>query len=352
MSTIELTNKGSVFCFGELLLRMSPELGKKWIQQNRMPTFIGGAELNVATALANWKIPARYGTALPDNYLSKEIAEEIMAKRIDVSAIHYSGERIGIYYLPQGADLKNAGVIYDRAYSSFASLTTGMIDWDKALAGCCWFHFSAISPALNENVVAVCKEGLEAATRLGLKISIDLNYRAKLWKYGKYPVEVMPELAAYCDLIMGNIWSAAQLLSTTLHAPLLEKDEKTAYLQHARETAAEIRSKFPRCKMVANTFRFDVGEGVRYYAALDSAQEQFVSTELVTGSVVDKIGSGDCFMGGLIYGFYHGHSTEQIINYAAAAAFGKLQEKSDATSQKIEQVHEILKKYGAPGIYH
>src|SRR6185436_16686568 len=141
-------------------------------------------------ALAKWKIPVKYCSALPDNYLSKEILEYLADSNMDISAIHISGNRIGLYYLPQGADMKNAGVIYDRAYSSFSELKPGMINWDEALNGVSWFHMSAISPALNENVVAVCKEGAAAASAKGITVSIDLNYRAKLWQYGKKPADV------------------------------------------------------------------------------------------------------------------------------------------------------------------
>ena len=203
-----------VCCFGELLLRMSPALNKEWIYASGMAAYIGGAELNVATALAKWNIPVKYFTALPDNYLSKEIMEYLEENNIDTSAIHISGDRIGAYYLPQGTDLKHAGVIYDRAHSSFFHLQPGMVNWDEVLDGCTWFHFSAISPAINENAATVCKEALEAASAKGLTISVDLNHRSKLWKYGKDPVEVMPALVEYCDVIMGNIWAAETLLGT------------------------------------------------------------------------------------------------------------------------------------------
>ena len=177
--------KGSVMCFGEILLRMSPVLNREWIHNASMPVYIGGAELNVASALAKWNVPVKYCTAMPDNYLSHDTLEELRLKKIDTSAVYLSGTRIGAYYLPQGADLKNAGVIYDRAHSSFAALQPGMINWDEALKDCSWFHFSAISPALNENAALVCKEALKAATLKGLTISVDLNYRSKLWQYGQ-----------------------------------------------------------------------------------------------------------------------------------------------------------------------
>jgi 2-dehydro-3-deoxygluconokinase len=235
-------------------------------------------------------------------------------------------------------------VIYDRAGSSFASLRTGMIDWNTVLKGCSWFHFSAISPALNAQATEVCEEAVSIASGLGLTISVDLNYRSKLWKYGKQPVDVMPRLVKYCDVVMGNIWSAAELLGVTVDPGIHEKGTKEAYLAHATKTATGIRSLFPVCKTVANTFRFDDGNGIKYYAALDIDEGQFVSPLLTTREVKDKVGSGDCFMAGLIYGLYKEHQPQDVIDFAAAAAFGKLQETGDATSQTIRAVQNILSK--------
>ncbi|SIT31712.1 2-dehydro-3-deoxygluconokinase [Filimonas lacunae] len=335
-----------VFCFGELLLRMSPVLGQQWLKTNVLPVFVGGAELNVAQALAGWQVPVQYCTALPQNYLSQEICDLISEKHVDMSRVHFSGERIGTYYLPQGADLKNAGVIYDRAYSSFASLKPGMINWDETLKDANWFHFSAISPALNTDAVAVLEEALQAATRLGLTISVDLNYRAKLWQYGKKPVEVMPALAKYCHVIMGNIWAAANLLGMPLNETLVAADNSTEYLQHAVETSNAIMQHFPTCHTVANTFRFDKeGGGILYYAALQTGGRQYVSPTFTIDKIVDKVGSGDCFMGGLIYSMYNSHQPQDIINYAAAAAFGKLQEVGDATRQDVAAVQSTIQRY-------
>ncbi|MEO8584051.1 MAG: PfkB family carbohydrate kinase, partial [Flavitalea sp.] len=149
-----------IVCFGELLLRFSPFDG--CFNENYLPVYVGGAELNVCTALSGWNVPAKYVTALPDNYLAQEIIRDVQKRKIDTSSLITSGNRIGTYYLQQGTDLKHAGVIYDRAYSSFYDLKPGQIDWDKVLDGASWFHFSAISPALNENVTQVCEEGLKA----------------------------------------------------------------------------------------------------------------------------------------------------------------------------------------------
>jgi len=329
-----------VFCFGEILLRMSPVLDQAWINNASMPVHIGGAELNVAKALAGWQQPVTYMSAMPDNYLSKEITASIAACNIGVDAMQFCGDRMGIYFLPQGADLKNAGVIYDRAHASFSTaLFPGKINWDTLLEGSDWFHFSAISPALNEQAAAVCLDALKAAKRLGLTISIDLNYRAKLWKYGKQPAEVMPELVSYADLIMGNIWSARDLMGIDVPKGAATAVTKEEFAACAKETATILFTKNSNCKFVANTFRFTPdGAGVNYYATLDTISEQAVSVSFEASSVVDKVGSGDCFMAGLIYGIHNGHDHTDTINYAASAAFGKLQELGDSTKQTIEQI--------------
>jgi 2-dehydro-3-deoxygluconokinase len=329
-----------VFCFGEILLRMSPLLDQAWIHSASMPVHIGGAELNVAKALAGWKQPVAYMSAMPDNYLSKEIADSIAASNIGIEAMQFCGDRMGIYFLPQGADLKNAGVIYDRAHASFSTaLFPGKINWDNLLEGSDWFHFSAISPAINEQAAAVCLDAVKAAKRLGLSISVDLNYRAKLWKYGKQPAQVMPELVSYADVIMGNIWSARDLLGIEVPKGAVAAITKEDFAACAKETAAVLFTQNPNCKVVASTFRFTPdGAGVHYYATLDTITEQLVSVSFEANSVVDKVGSGDCFMAGLIYGIHNGHSYQETINYAASAAFGKLQELGDSTRQTIEQI--------------
>ena len=332
-----------IFCFGELLLRLSPQLEGKWIREHSMPVFIGGAELNAATALALWKVPVAYGTALPENYLSKEIIASINQKGIDTSRIVFNGARIGTYYLPQGADLKNAGVIYDRAYSSFWELKPGQINWEEVFEDVAWFHFSAISPALNANVAAVCKEAVQAARKKGIAISVDLNYRAKLWQWGKQPLEVMPELVQYCDVIMGNLWAAEKMLGIGVDKELA--DQKEAYVAHSVKTSDQISRQFPNCKQVAHTFRFDEGEGVRYYATLHAQHQLYLSKEHHAEFIVDKVGSGDAFMAGLIYGNQNGLSAQDTIDFAAAAAFTKLFIKGDATTASVDQIKKAYVNY-------
>lgn len=331
-----------VFCFGELLLRVSPVLHRQWIQQSQLPVYIGGAELNVATALANWQVPVKYCTALPDNYFSHEIVEELQSKNIDTSPIHLSGNRIGIYYMPQGADLKNASVIYDRNFSSFSELKPRMLNWDDLLQDCGWFHFTAISPALNADVAAVCKEGLEAATAKGLTISVDLNYRAKLWQYGKQPAEVMPELVSYCHIIMGNIWAAETLLGLPSVIESSAGKSTDELVAAAGNSMKQLHQAYPNVTTMAYTFRLDH----LYFAVLQHGPEMKVSKQFHLTNAVDKAGSGDCFMGALVYGLHNQHQLQDIIDFAAAAAVGKMQEKGDTTSQTINDVLKTISLHG------
>jgi 2-dehydro-3-deoxygluconokinase len=290
-----------------------------------MPVFVGGAELNAARALANWEVPVSYLSAIPRHLLSEQIVGYLSRKNVDCSVIQYRGERIGTYYLPVGSELKNAGVIYDRAGSSFAGLAPGMINWDNVLEGISWFHFSAICPALTQNVADVCEEALMAAKAKGITISVDLNYRSKLWKYGVNSADVMPKLVQYCNLVMGNVWAA----NTMLNVPV-------------SDTLAT--QQYPECSRVANTFRFDAGtNGVSYYTTLFESGRLYVSHEYNTDHVVDKVGSGDCFMAGLIYGYHHQHAPQQILEFATAAAFEKLFITGDATDRTVAQVNQAIK---------
>ena len=304
-----------------------------------MPVFVGGAELNVATALANWGIPVKYSTVLPINSLADDIINYVDSKGIDGSGIVRFGQRVGSYYLPQGTDLKNAGVIYDRAHSSFSELASGKVDWDLVLQDTSWLHVSAISPALSAEVAGACQELMAVASAKGITISIDLNHRARLWQYGMAPTDVMPGLLAYCDVVMGNIWAANALLDIPVDADIHAKGQQVDYVAHALATSEALQKRFSRVKVVANTFRFDTPTtGLRYYTTLFMDGQQYVSPELLTDAVVDRVGSGDCYMAGLIYGLYNQHAPQDVVNFAAEAAFGKLQELGDATNQTISEI--------------
>ncbi len=325
-----------VLCFGEILLRLSPDTAGNWLKAQQMPTFLGGAELNVAHALARWDIDVAYSSALPDNYMSKSIISELKAKGIDMSRMQQCGKRIGIYYLAQGTDLKNAEVIYDRAHSSTADLQPGQINWNEVLKDVSWLHFTAITPAIDKNLVAVCREALETASKKNITISVDLNYRSKLWQWGRQPHEVMPELAQFCDVVMGNIWAAEKMLGIKIVEGFTT--EKNECIEQAARTSQEIIKRFPKCKQVANTFRFDREKSLDYYATLYTGGKLYVSGMHNAHSIIDKVGSGDCFMAALIYGNIHALPEQGLIDFAAAAAVDKMFVEGDATTSGVEKI--------------
>ncbi|MDP4244255.1 MAG: sugar kinase [Bacteroidota bacterium] len=335
-----------VLSFGELLLRMCPDAEGDWLRQNSLPFYVGGAEANVATALAIWGTPSGYATALPENMLSRQLTAYLQQKGIDTSRILYRGERLGLYYLPKGRDLKNAGVIYDRAHSSFSEWAPGSVDWDKWLRDVRWLHFSAISPALNKQLAMVCHELLEAASVKKIMISVDLNYRAKLWQYGAAPIDIMPDLVRHCDLVMGNLWAAEKMLGTPLDTALVREGcAREDYLRHARLTSEMIMERFPRAKFVAKTFRFDRGQGgIHYYTCLFNGSRLYSSMEYFADRIVDKVGSGDCYMAGLIHGLYRGRPLQETLEFATAAAFRKLFIASDATDQTAEEIDAFVRQ--------
>lgn len=335
-----MSNK--VLSYGEILLRICPDGDGGWLKDNTLPFYVGGAECNVATALAIWGTPSAYLTAVPDNLMTRQLAAYLEEKGVDTSKIQYQGERLGIYYLPKGKDLKNAGVIYDRAHSSFAGLKPGYIDWDEKLKSIDWLHFSAISPALSRDAATVCKELLEAASKKKITISVDLNYRAKLWQYGAKPTDIMPELVRHCDLVMGNLWAAEKMLNIPVDEKLTTGN-KADYLEHARISSEQIIKAFPKVKHVAKTFRFDHGEkGIRYYTSLYTGNKLYQSNEYTSEQILDKVGSGDCFMAGLIHGFRKGDNPQDTLEFATAAAYQKLFIPSDATDQRAADILKFM----------
>jgi len=337
-------NRKKVLSFGEILLRICPDMDGEWLKENKLPFYVGGAELNVATALALWNVPSAYLSAVPDNSVTREIIDYLDKRDIDTTPMVFHGDRLGLYYLPKGKDLKNAGVIYDRANSAYADLKVGQINWDEVFEDVSWFHFSAICPAINQSIADICVEALRVASSKNITVSLDLNYRAKLWKYGKEPINILPELAKYCTLIMGNVWAANKMLGTALHDDLkpTEGYAKETLLQQATDTSKEILSLFTACKAVANTFRFDNGKGIRYYTTIYTNNELTVSEEYVSDEILDKVGSGDCFMAGLIYGFYNRLPVSETLNFATAAAYDKLYIPSDATTSTVAEIEKRI----------
>ncbi|MDM1293940.1 sugar kinase [Sphingobacterium sp. N143] len=318
-----------ILCFGELLIRLQ-SVSEGFFEQNNLKIYPGGSEANVAAALGQLKIPTRYITAMPRNPMTLEIQQILIDYGVDTSKILFQGDRLGSYMLLSANGLSNGEVIYDRKYSSFSQIQVGSIDWDSVFDHITWFHFTALTPALNTALAEVCLEALKIASKKGIIISIDLNYRNKLWQYGMDPIEVMPELLKYVDVIMGNIWAANKMLGTSIEAHFDDKTTKEEYFAHAQKVSKEIFYNYPQCKHIANTFRFmeNVNHNL-FYATYHTPLDNFVSTTYETRSLIDRIGSGDAFMAGLIAAIASDLEEQQIIDFATKIGFDKLFVKGD-----------------------
>ncbi|MES2454750.1 MAG: sugar kinase [Bacteroidota bacterium] len=320
-----------ILVFGELLLRFSAIAEDFITKSHTVSLFPGGSEANVSASLGQWGVPVSYLTVAPDNALADSALKALSELGVNTSKSLRQGPRLGLYFLQSANGLSSGQVVYDRKFSSFSSLQPGMVDWDTLMKDQTWFHWTALSPALNENMASVCLEALQAARRNGLKISVDLNYRSRLWDFGKEPIDVMPELVQYCDVIMGNIWAANKMLGTRVEPTLNRDTNATVYVEHANASASEIFKAFPSCRHVANTFRFmDNPKHNLFYGTYHTSAGNFISKIYETNSVTDRIGSGDAFMAGLIYGVLKSdYDGQQIIDIATKSGYQKLFVKGD-----------------------
>ena len=331
-----MNEQHNILSFGELLLRLS-STGETFLGEGTgVSVFPGGSEANVAASLGQWNLKCSYMSRVPDNELSNQALQVLRKLGVDTSPCLLEGDRVGLYFLLSANGLSKGEVVYDRKYSSLSLLEPGMINWDQVLEGYTWFHWSALTPALNPALAAVCKEALVAARKKGLTVSVDLNYRNKLWNYGKQPIEVMPELLQYCDVVMGNIWVANKMLGTAVLETLGRDTSADVYFEHAKQAAAEIFGLIPQCKHVAFTFRFmDSPIHNLLYGTYHNRESDFISTIHETNEVVDRIGSGDAFMAGLIYALTADKPGQEVVDTATSAGFKKLFVKGDFGDGKL-----------------
>lgn len=323
-------SKHRILSFGELMLRLS-STGTSFLESGSpVVVFPAGSEANVVASLAQWDVPCSYLTRMPDNELASQALVVLKDLGVDISPVLLEGDRLGLYFLLSANGLTKGEVVYDRKYSAFSQLQPGTIDWDRVLDGYTWFHWSALTPALSDPLVSVCKEALEVARNKGLVISVDLNYRNKLWNYGKQPIEVMPDLLSYCDVVMGNIWAANKMLGTPVLETLERNTPADTYFEQAKESARNVFERLPQCKHLAYTFRFmDSATHNLLYGTYHTRSGDFMSTIHETNKVIDRIGSGDAFMAGLIYALVSGKNGQEIVDTATAAGFKKLFVRGD-----------------------
>jgi len=327
-----------VVTFGEILLRLSTQSFLRFSQAESYKATYGGGEFNVAVSLANYGLEAEFITRLPDNELGHSAIKEMRKLNVQSENVVLGGDRLGLYFLETGASTRASNVIYDRANSAMATIRKGTIDWREILKDASWFHWSGITPALSESAAEACLEAIETAHELGLTISTDLNYRSKLWQYGKQPHEVMPKMLQYSNLILGDIDTAYFMLGIEKANPDYQDEASLPKLYD------KIFALCPNLKTVATTLRYSVSAShQRIGGVLYDGKTIYNAAVQEVTPVVDRVGSGDAFMGGLIYGFSEEPFDKQrALNFAVAACCLKHTIAGDYNLVTKEEVEKLL----------
>ena len=335
-----------IVTFGEIMLRLAAPGHLRFAQAREFEATFGGGEANVAVSLANYGEDARFVTALPDNDIARACLAELRGLGVGVDGCIEYGNRIGIYYIEKGAVSRPSKVIYDRAHSSISEVKPGMIDWEKVFDGADWFHWTGITPAISEGAAAVCLEAVKAASRLGVKISCDLNYRKNLWKYGKTASEIMPELVSYSDVIIGNEEDAEKVFGIKPENFNAESGViDTAKFEYV---AKELMKRFPKAGKVAITLRGSVNaDHNTWEAVLYDGAKLFCSRHYDITDIVDRVGGGDSFCGGLIYGLLEYCDDQRALDFAVAASCLKHTIEGDYNRVSVKEVESLMSGNGS-----
>ncbi len=307
-----------VLTFGEIMLRLKSPGFERLLQSAVLEATFGGGEANVAVSLANYGVDAAYLTVLPENDIGDACVAELRRFGVDTGRILRRPGRMGVYYVETGANQRPSKVIYDRADSAVALAKPGDIDWEQAFAGVDWFHITGITPAISQTAMELSLESVREAKQRGITVSCDLNYRKNLWKYGKTAPEVMRELAKYVDVAIANEEDCQKALGITIDVAVEGGElDRAKYEQLAEKVLAA----YPGMKMIAITLRESHSADWNGWAACLHDRERFyVSKKYEIRDIVDRVGGGDSFAGGLIYGLNHYEGLQDALEFAVAAS--------------------------------
>ncbi len=326
-----------VVTFGEIMLRLSPPPGTRFKQASSFDVTFGGAEANVAASLAQMGIPSRFVTALPDNDLGSAALAKLRSVGVDTSSILRQGDRIGIYFLEHGASQRPSRVIYDRAASAVSRIRSGEIDWQAVFSGATWFHWTGITPALSENAAEVTREAVGAAKGLGLTVSTDLNYRSALWSKERAR-EVMTSLVEQVDVVVGNEEDAADVFG--IRAGTTDVDQGALDFEAYEDVAAQLVERFD-LKMAAITLRESHSASENSWSACLHTGEAFLRSRTYRIKLVDRVGGGDAFTAGLIYGILSGKDHQEALEFGVAASCLKQTISGDFNMVTVPEVESL-----------
>ncbi len=340
---------GKIVTFGEIMLRLATPGYLRFSQTNELSATFGGGEANVAVSLANYGMDAEFVTRLPENDIAAACVKDLHKHGVKTDHIVYGGDRMGIYFLETGAVARASKVVYDRAHSAISEIKPGMIDWKQVLAGADWFHWTGITPAISQGAADVCLEAIQTANRLGIPVSCDLNYRKNLWKYGKKASEVMPDLVAGCDIILGNEEDAEKVFGIKPEGFDVTATAGEVNAAEFESVCTQLMQRFPRARKVIITLRGSINANHNTWGGvLYDGKQLFQSPRYDITHIVDRVGGGDSFMGGLIYGLLTYPQDDQLaLNFAVAASCLKHTIYGDYNEVTVKEVESLMKGDGS-----
>lgn len=332
--------------FGEIMLRLAPPGFERLLQSPQFLATFGGGEANVAVAVSGFGYPARYVTALPsNNAISDAFIGEMRRFGVDTSGIVRGKGRFGIYFVEPGANQRGSKVLYDREFSSIALAKPGDIDWNKCFDGASWFHVTGITPAISASAADLAIESVKAAKVMGLTVSCDLNFRKNLWKWGKKSSEVMPEIVKYTDIGIANEEDCQMALGIQVDVDV--HSGKLEHEQYKRLTDAVLAA-YPNMKALAVTLRESKSASHNGWSAcLNNRSDFLLSKHYEITHIVDRVGGGDCFAGGLIFGLLTMQSHQDALEFAVAASCLKHSIPGDFNRFSADEVLALVKGGGS-----
>jgi len=337
-----------VVTFGEIMLRLAAPGYQRFIQTNQLNATFGGGEANVAISLANYGIHTEFITRLPKNEIAEWCISELRKHNVETSRIERGGERVGIYFLETGAVARPSKVVYDRAHSSISEVGRGTFNWKEILKDATWFHWTGITPAISLGAADACLEAIETANEMGVTVSCDLNYRKNLWKYGKKASEIMPNLVAGCDVILGNEEDAEKVFGIKPEGFEVEHTGGEVDAAEFESVCRQLMQKFPRAKKVIITLRGSINANHNTWGGCLYSDKLYQSKRYDITHIVDRVGGGDSFMGGLIYGLLaHEGDDQKALDFAVAASCLKHTVYGDFNLVSVSEVENLMKGDGS-----
>lgn len=338
-----------VITFGEIMLRLATPGYLRFNQSDKLIATFGGGEANVAVSLANYGIPTEFVTRLPENDMARACVMDLRKHGVGTSHIIYGGERLGIYFLETGAVARASKVVYDRAHSAVSEIKPGMVDWEEVFRNASWFHWTGITPAISKGAADACLEAIQTANKMGVTVSCDLNYRKNLWKYGQTASEVMPALVAGCDVILGNEEDAEKVFGIKPEGFDVARTEGEVDAAGFESVCKQLMARFPRAKKVIVTLRGSINANHNTWGGvLYAGGKLYQSRRYDITHIVDRVGGGDSFMGGLIYGLLTYTADDgKALDFAVAASCLKHTIYGDYNGVTVEEVEKLMSGDGS-----